>query len=103
MITTDQIEQLKKRIAKVCDEFITGIETPIPDKLIIQGHEVTKETDEDYQDGNGIYIADIYLGSLKQLSNFYNNIDSYQVKSIALEAITLTTEEIKSIIEWDKW
>jgi hypothetical protein len=90
----EQIEQLKKRIAKVCDEFMT----PIPDKLIIQGHEVTN-------DNGRIRIKNGELGFmwLNELRGLYISMSKYHVEAVKFQAITLTTDEIKSIIEWDKW
>jgi hypothetical protein len=72
--------------------------TPIHDKLFIQGHEVTN-------DNGRIRIKDGALGFmwLNDLRDLYISMSKYHIEAVKFQAITLTTEEIKSIIEWDKW
>jgi hypothetical protein len=71
--------------------------TPIPDKLIIQGHEVTK-------DGDYItLIRNESVFSFEWLKDLYKVLSKSSAKFIRFKSITLTTDEIKSIIEWNKW
>jgi hypothetical protein len=72
--------------------------TPILDKLIIQGYEVAN-------DNGRIRIKNGELGFmwLNDLRGLYISMSKYHVEAVKFQAITLTIDEIKSIIEWDKW